>query len=152
MILRKNSDLVCNSIYLQALRHQVIARANGLCEYCQTQQIIVVTMEIDHIIPEASGGETQLDNLCYACISCNGSKLDAQTGIDPESNSNVPLYNPRMQNWSEHFQWSEDSLCVIGLTATGRATVNRLRMNRNVIVESRKRWVEVGWHPPNTSE
>jgi hypothetical protein len=30
------------------LRQQVIERARGRCEYCQTQQIIVVAMEIDH--------------------------------------------------------------------------------------------------------
>jgi 5-methylcytosine-specific restriction endonuclease McrA len=47
----------------QRLRQQVIDRAHGRCEYCQTQQAIVVSMEIDHLIPEAVGGDTTLDNL-----------------------------------------------------------------------------------------
>jgi hypothetical protein len=31
------------------LRQQVIQRAGGRCEYCQTLRAIVVEMEIDHI-------------------------------------------------------------------------------------------------------
>lgn len=131
-----------------SLRQQVIERARERCEYCQTQQVIVVTMEIDHIVPQSAGGETILDNLCLACISCNGSKLDFQTGIDSQTEQEILLFNPRVQDWAEHFQWSEDGLQVIGLTPTGRATVVRLRMNREAVVNSRQRWVTVGWHPP----
>ncbi|MEE8392307.1 MAG: hypothetical protein V3S14_16135 [Anaerolineae bacterium] len=37
---------------------------------------------------------------------------------------------------------------VIGLTATGRATVVALRLNNDEIVATRLLWVQVGWHPP----
>ncbi len=131
------------------LRQQVIERARERCEYCQTQQIIVVAMEIDHIVPESTGGETNLDNLCLACVGCNGFKLDFQIGIDPDTEKESPLFNPRTQNWHEHFKWNDDGLNIIGLTATGRATVVRLRMNRDAVVNSRRRWVEAGWHPPS---
>ncbi len=130
------------------LRRQVIERARGHCEYCQTQQIIVVSIEIDHIIPKSAGGKTVLDNLCLACVGCNGSKLNFQVGIDPETEMETPLFNPRVQNWNDHFRWSEDSSQVVGLTAIGRATIVRLRMNRDRVVHSRQRWVEAGWHPP----
>lgn len=70
-----------------SLRQQVIARARGRCEYCQTQQVIVVSMDIDHIKPEAASGETTLDNLCLACAGCNGYKLYFQNGIDPANQS-----------------------------------------------------------------
>lgn len=131
------------------LRQQVIERARGRCEYCQTQQIIVVSMEIDHIIPESANGETILDNLCLACIGCNGFKLNFQTGIDPDTEQEILLFNPRTQHWNEHFRWDDDGLRVIGLTATGRATIARLRMNRDGVVNSRQRWAESGWHPPS---
>jgi hypothetical protein len=131
------------------LHQQVIERARGHCEYCQTQQIIVVAMEIDHIIPESAGGETKLDNLCLACVGCNGFKLDFQIGLDPDTEKETSLFNPRTQNWHEHFKWSDDGLNVIGLTTTGRATIVRLRMNRDAVVNSRRRWVEAGWHPPS---
>ena len=123
-------------------------RALGRCEYCQTQQVIVVSMEIDHIVPESAGGETTLANLCLACIGCNGFKLDFQTGIDPETENEVRLFNPRLQNWHDHFQWSDEGLWITGLTAVGRATITRLRMNRDAVVNARRRWVEAGWHPP----
>jgi hypothetical protein len=36
----------------ETLRRQVIERARERCEYCQTPQVIVVEMEVDHIAPE----------------------------------------------------------------------------------------------------
>ena len=110
------------------VRQQVEERAQGRCEYCQTQQVIVVSMEIDHIIPESVGGETVLENLCLACIGCNGFKLDFLTGLDPETEVETSLFNPRTQDWYDHFQWLQypcdamtipaacDLMCL-GLTA-----------------------------------
>jgi hypothetical protein len=132
----------------ESLREEVTERARGRCEYCKTQQVIVVSMEIDHIVPESADGETILDNLCLACVGCNGFKLDFQSGLDPETGQETPLYNPRVQDWHHHFRWSDDGLRVVGLTAVGRATTARLRMNRDAVVNSRRRWVEAGWHPP----
>jgi hypothetical protein len=130
------------------LRQQIIERARGRCEYCQTQQVIVVSMEIDHIVPESVGGETILDNLCLACMGCNGFKLDFQIGIDPQTEQVMPLFNPRTQIWHDHFQWSEEGVHIVGLTPTGRATIVRLQMNREPVLRSRRLWVEAGWHPP----
>jgi hypothetical protein len=131
-----------------ALREQVTTRARGLCEYCQSAQIIVVYMEVDHILPEGDGGTTELDNLCLACPGCNGFKLDFRVGIDPDSGEEVELFNPRLQKWRDHFQWDDEGVLLIGLTPVGRATINRLRFNREGILASRRLWVEVGWHPP----
>jgi hypothetical protein len=132
----------------EILRQEVIGRAHGCCEYCQTQQVIVVSMAIDHIVPQSAGGETTLDNLCLICVGCNGFKLDFQTGIDPDTGEETTLFSPRVQSWRDHFRWSDDGLEIVGLTSVGRATIVRLRMNRNAVVESRRRWVEAGWHPP----
>jgi hypothetical protein len=133
-----------------ALRQLVTARAQGLCEYCQTAQSIVIEMEIDHIVPEATGGATEADNLCLACISCNTFKSAYETGIDPQTGAEERLFNPRQQQWNEYFRWSEDGLQMIGTTATGRATVSRLQINRSLVVQARQRWVQAGWHPPKT--
>ena len=133
-----------------ALRQLVAARARGLCEYCQTAQTIVIEMEIDHIVPEAAGGATEADNLCLACVSCNAFKSAYKMGIDPQTDEEVSLFNPRQQQWNEHFRWSEDGSQIIGTTAIGRATVARLQMNRSPVVQARQRWVQAGWHPPKT--
>jgi 5-methylcytosine-specific restriction endonuclease McrA len=67
-------------------------------------------MEIDHIAPKSAGGKTTLDNLCLACVGCNGFKLDFQSGIDPKTEQEAPLFNPHVQDWHDHFQWSDDGL------------------------------------------
>jgi len=132
----------------KALRELVVRRANGLCEYCQTAQTIVIEIEVDHIIPESAGGLTTEENLCLACVSCNSYKNAAQIAPDPESGDDVPLYNPRTQKWKDHFRWSEEGTRLIGRTSTGRATVERLKINREIVVQARERWVKAGWHPP----
>ena len=132
----------------QVLRRLVTERARGRCEYCQTAQLIVVEMEVDHITPEAAGGATDLDNLCLTCVGCNGFKLAFQTGADPQTGEEVSLFHPRRQRWDEHFGWSADGAEAVGLTPAGRATIARLRMNRERMVAARRLWVEAGWHPP----
>ena len=103
---------------------------------------------IDHIIPEAAGGQTARENLCLACHSCNEFK-GAQVEVhDPLTGGRVLLFHPRRQQWREHFCWSEDGSEIIGLTPVGRATVAALNMNHFAIVEARRRWARVGWHPP----
>lgn len=131
-----------------ALRQQVGARARGLCEYCQTAEINVIEMEVDHIIPEAAGGITALENLCLACGGCNGFKGAFQTGFDPQSGAEYPLFNPRVHRWQDHFHWDQSGTMLVGNTPVGRATIERLQINRAAAVRTRARWVEVGWHPP----
>ncbi len=101
------------------LRDQITQRAKGRCEYCQTPQAIVIEMEIDHIIPESAGGQTTDENLCLACASCNSFKGSFQTGFDPDTQQEVPLYHPRQQDWDEHFQWASDGAHLTGLTPIG---------------------------------
>lgn len=60
----------------------------------------------------------------------------------------VPLFHPRNQQWATHFNWSQDGSEIIGRTAIGRATIAALKMNHLEIVEARRRWASVGWHPP----
>jgi len=134
-----------------ALRQMVVARAQGLCECCQTAQSIVIEMTLDHIVPEAAGGATEADNLCLTCISCNTFKSTFQKGIDPQTDEEVQLFNPRRQQWGDHFRWSENGSQISGTTAIGRATVARLQMNRSLVVQARQRWVQAGWHPPKTT-
>ncbi len=60
----------------------------------------------------------------------------------------VRLFHPHQQQWLEHFRWSEDGCEIIGLTPTGRVTTLALSLNHLEIVEARRRWVRVDWHPP----
>jgi hypothetical protein len=61
----------------------------------------------------------------------------------------VPLFNPRQDDWSEHFEWSADGLQVIGLATVGRATVEALALNRERVIHIRAADQIVGRHPPS---
>jgi len=87
-------------------------------------------------------------NLRLACAWCNSFKGAKTHAPDPETGQEAPLFNPRTQRWSEHFRWSDDGAEIIGLTPTGRATVQALQLNNAFIVPARRRWVLAGWHPP----
>ena len=60
----------------------------------------------------------------------------------------VPLFHPRQQRWSQHFLWSQDTTGVVGRTPIGRATVERLRLNREGVVNLRRVLATIGQHPP----
>jgi HNH endonuclease len=131
------------------LRNQIEQADRGRCCYCLTQSVNSgIPLSFDHVLPRSRGGATTFENVCLACRSCNEFKSDLTAAIDPLTGNLVPLFNPREQNWAEHFAWSEDGTRVVGQTAIGRATVLALQMNRAMIVVARRRWVAVGWHPP----
>jgi hypothetical protein len=138
------------SLIPENLRQTVRERANHRCEYCLSHQdYIMGRLQIDHIQPVAKGGETTEDNLCLACELCNQYKWTQTEGVDPESGTVVPLFNPRHQKWKEHFAWSAEGTKIIGITACGRATVISLRLNNNLAITVRQNWVKAGWHTPN---
>lgn len=135
----------------KALREQITKEAGHRCGYCRTSARVTGTpMEIDHIIPEALGGLTVVDNLWLACSMCNDHKGSRIAATDPDTGEIVRLFDPRRQVWLDHFDWSADGTAIIGKTPVGRATVVALRLNRVELVEARRAWVVAGWHPPKT--
>jgi hypothetical protein len=130
-------------------RRLVRDRAKGRCEYCQCQEDFATeSFSIEHIIPVAADGETELDNLAFACQGCNSHKYTKTNAPDPADDQIAPLFHPRQHRWEEHFCWSEDFLEIIGLTATGRATVAALKLNRHRVVNLRRAMYVLGEHPP----
>ncbi|MEW6607758.1 MAG: HNH endonuclease signature motif containing protein [bacterium] len=129
------------------LRQLVTERARGHCEYCGlSQEGQEATFHIDHIIPVSAKGETVEENLALACVSCSLRKSARLTAIDPESGEQVSLYNPKRDIWNEHFRWND--IYLIGLTPTGRATIEALYMNRPLILAIRREEMMRGKHPP----
>ena len=59
----------------------------------------------------------------------------------------VPLYNPRLHGWEAHFAWSSDYSLIEGLTPIGRATIVKLQLNRNGVVNLRIALSSIGNHP-----
>lgn len=136
--------------YLSAvLREQLLAADDRRCAYCHTTEANTgQPMTVDHIIPQSQGGPTEFENLCFACWRCNEFKGAAILARDPLTGEEVPLFNPRAQKWHEHFAWDAEGTHLVGLTPVGRATIVAVNMNNAVIVDARRRWVSIGWHPP----
>jgi len=129
-----------------ALRNGVTVRAQGRCEYCRIPtRGQVAWFPIDHIIPRSAGGETVSANLALACPRCNGHKWAFETGWDPQSGHEEPIFNPRSHSWTDHFEWAADgSLRILGKTSVGRATVQRLNMNEATVLGIRRVLVDLG--------
>lgn len=124
-------------------------RAFACCEYCMSQdQYASSSFSLEHIFPLSKGGADDLDNLAYACQGCNNHKGIATEAIDPATGLIAPLYNPRRDVWHAHFQWSEDFAWIAPISPTGRATLQRLQLNRPNIVRLRHVLVILGLHPP----
>jgi hypothetical protein len=119
-----------------ALRARIEGRADGRCEYCQApQRACSYRFHLEHIVPIAQGGSDEESNRALACASCNLAKADRGSGRDPLTGEEVPLFHPRTQVWRDHFAWAEDQRTLIGLTATGRATIVALDMNSTLPYE-----------------
>jgi len=129
-----------------AIVRLVHERARYYCEYCQTSRDTTgQAMHVEHIDPQ--GGDAP-ENLCLACPTCNLSKARATSAPDPLTGVTVPLFHPRTQRWHNHFRWIENGRRIQGLTPTGRATVERLRMNQGRLVVARSLWIKAQCHPP----
>jgi HNH endonuclease len=119
------------------IERRVRRRAKGRCEYCRLpESAYALSFEIDHVLASQHGGKTRLGNLAWACPWCNRSKGPNLAGYDYKFRRIVPLYNPRREHWNEHFRWVGPRL--VGSTATGRATIRTLNINRPAALALRR--------------
>ena len=128
-----------NPFYLQ-----VAERANHRCEYCHAPEVVFnFPFEVEHIIPIAKRGKTDLDNLALACRSCNLRKSDRISGYLPDSNVEVNFFHPRQNQWIAHFGVNRESGEILGLTLIGRVTIDYLMMNSSSQLTARKIWLRL---------
>ena len=136
-----------------ALRSKIVKRARGCCEYCRSQaKFGMQSFSIEHIVPNSKGGKSDENNLALACQGCNNRKYTKIEGIDPVTGEKVALFNPRTQKWQEHFAWNGDFTFIIGITPTGRVTVEEIGLNREGLVNLRRILYEAAEHPPLVDE
>jgi hypothetical protein len=125
------------------LRQLVWDRAAYTCEYCRLpQQFDILPFQIDHIIAVKHHGPTSADNLALCCYNENAHKGPNIAGIDPATGELTRLFNPRRDNWDEHFAWNGPEL--IGRSAVGRTTIDVLNINLSDRVEHRRLLIEAG--------
>ncbi|HEY0461565.1 MAG TPA: HNH endonuclease signature motif containing protein [Pyrinomonadaceae bacterium] len=129
----------------ETLRRQ----AKNRCGYClNLQELLPYKLEIEHLIPKSAGGTSTEENLWLACRECNAHKAAKTEAVDNLTGKTVKLFNPRRQNWHEHFDFSPDKTEIIGKTPCGRATVESLQMNNFYQTTAHSIWVEMNKFPP----
>lgn len=137
----------------QSVRTAVLERAGFKCEYCLTPMMYCPDPpSVEHIQPRSAGGADELANLATTCQGCNNHKYIATESTDPESGQQVALYHPRRHRWDHHFCWSPDLTAVIGTTPTGRATAEKLQINRPELMNLRRLLRDAGEHPAQADE
>lgn len=127
----------------ESMRKFVAERANDICEYCRLPQSVTLHKhEPDHIIPILHGGKTEKRNLALACMRCNRYKGPNVASYDPITAMLVPLFNPRIQNWENHFELK--AAIIQPITPEGRVTVKILHLNDEDRVVERLRLIAAG--------
>ncbi len=131
----------------EGLRRQVWDRAGDACEYCRMPQYLdLLPFQIDHVIAVKHHGPTAAENLALSCYNDNIHKGSNLAGLDPATGTLTRLFNPRLDDWADHFAWNGPEL--VGRTAIGRTTIDVLNMNLAERVEHRLLLIEVGLVPP----
>ena len=117
----------------------IAKRASYRCEYCLSLSAYAPDpFCIEHIIPLSKGGSGMEDNLAFSCSGCNNYKYTHTDATDPLTGQITPLFHPRIDSWKEHFAWSKDAASIAGITPKGRATVVRLKLNRQPLQNQRR--------------
>ena len=110
------------------MRREVAERAGYRCEYCRLPEATaMVKFQIEHIIAIKHHGLTISDNLAYACPICNSNKGTDIGTILAGSESIIPFFNPRRQDWFEHFEVINGEISP--KTPLGEATIKILEFN-----------------------
>ncbi len=131
----------------EVIRLKVKERANYRCEYCLIhQEDFFFPFEIDHIISLRHEGKTVLNNLALSCGTCNRMKAaDIGTYLN-ENLEFIRLFNPRIDNWSKHFEINHGE--IFALTLIGEATVKLLDLNSPDRIILRQLLMKAKRYPP----
>jgi hypothetical protein len=128
------------------LRRLVRERARSLCEYCLLHEDDTPDAhQFDHILAVRHNGQTTSENLAYACAMCNHFKGTDFGTIDPASGLVVWFFNPRTQEWRDHFVLM--GARIVGLTPTSLATVALLHLNDEDRLLEREVLIAQGRYP-----
>jgi hypothetical protein len=128
-------------------RQRVRERAGGHCEYCRLPEYADdLPFHVDHIIARVHGGSDERKNLSWSCTQCNLHKGSNFASVDPLSESRVELFNPRIDEWNQHFAVQSDGR-IAGTSAIGRATVRLLDMNGSPQLDLRRELIQQGAYP-----
>ena len=129
------------------LKKLVAIRAGGRCEYCRVLEYLSnYEFHLEHIIGLQHGGSSLPDNLAHVCSWCNWKKGPNIATILTSGGELIPLFNPRLQNWFDHFS-ADPSGQVFGESPIGHATIKLLELNHLERIKERIEMMKGGYYP-----
>jgi hypothetical protein len=133
------------------LRERVARMAGYRCGYCRTPENIAgFRLSIEHIIPEAKGGQTVEGSSGWHAMHAMNSRARTHPCTGSSHRETCPIVEPAASEVARSFFGSEDGTEILGLTPCGRATIAGLQLSRAELVAARSLWVQVGWWPPRS--
>lgn len=132
------------------LRELVAARAENLCEYCLIhEEDTFFKCQVDHIISLKHGGQTEANNLAYACAVCNRNKGSDIGSILPPSRQFTRFFNPRTDMWARHFKL--EGTLIKPLTNIAKVTAQILGFNNDDRMLERQTLIAMGRYPSKSA-
>ncbi|HQU61257.1 MAG TPA: hypothetical protein PLU64_18740 [Saprospiraceae bacterium] len=94
---------------------------------------------------EWSFGKTESGNLAYCCLICNVNKGSDVATYLHEEDEYVPFFNPRRDDWNDHFYYQEG--WIVPKTVIGKATALIFQFNRSDRIQRRLLLEKSGRYP-----
>lgn len=139
-----------SSYVSEELRELVATRAESLCEYCLIhEEDTFFKCQVDHIISLKHGGQTEADNLAYACAICNRNKGSDIGSILLPSRKFTRFFNPRTDVWSHHFKL--EGAIIKPLTNIAKVTAQILGFNNDDRILERQTLIPMGRYPSRSA-
>lgn len=128
------------SVLKERIKSHYISEQNNKCSYCQ--QFIPSSnhrlWDIEHIIPRVDSKNFmfEAENLCAACVDCNGIKNDKKITTSraqirfPRRSNQFLIIHPHFDNYNNHILIIKVSMYYIALDEKGRKTIEVCGLNR----------------------
>jgi hypothetical protein len=114
-------------------------RYDYCCGYCGVSEVSSGgEMTVDHYEPVSAGGDDSDDNLIYACYRCNQYKGAVHPNAIDRAQGRYILH-PLHDDLTQHIHENELTRELEPLTETGRFHIETLQLNREALVEHRRR-------------
>lgn len=128
--------------YFRQIRPDIIKEFNNKCGYCECDLNLTSLPNIDNFYPKSIYGQKAFEwkNLILCCQVCNISKANH---FPLDDNGNALLINPSIEDPDEHIELDVNSGLLNGLTEKGKVTISTLGLNRQALVELRRRFENV---------
>lgn len=128
---------------------RIARNCRGQCVYCTISEGEyggIDNFHVEHFRPKSRFKtlENDIDNLYVACAICNRFKSDDWPGEPDAKGLKATFLDPGVSDYSKHIRYRGDTMLLHGSTVAGCFMVERLFLNRQQLLFSRRYRVATG--------